>query len=72
MRVSQRTAVLLVGASFLLGVGLMIPFEATVTRALGVTFLLGFIIGGVFLIAAPAFLSADEEERPGGGIDGTT
>jgi hypothetical protein len=72
MRVSQRTAVLLVGTSFLLGVGLMIPFEATITRALGVAFLLGFIIGGVFLIAAPAFLSADEEERPGGGGDDAT
>jgi hypothetical protein len=72
MKVSQKTAVLLVGAAFLFGVGLMIPFEATITRILGVAFLLAFIIGGVFLIAAPAFLSADEEERPGGGVDGTT
>jgi hypothetical protein len=69
--VSEKTAVLLVGASFLFGVGLMIPFETTITRTLGVAFLLGFIIGGVFLVAAPAFLSADEEERPGGD-DGET
>jgi hypothetical protein len=56
----------------LLGVGLMIPFEATITRVLGVSFLFGFITGGVFLIANPSFLSADEESRQGGAGDGGT
>jgi hypothetical protein len=70
---SPRTRrVLLVVAAFMLGVGLMIPFEATITRVLGVSFLFGFIIGGVFLIADPSFLSGDEESRQGGAGDGGT
>jgi hypothetical protein len=55
-----RKALLLVGA-FVLGVGLMVPFDATITRILGMAFLLVFIVGGVFAIADPRFLSADEE-----------
>ena len=38
----------------------MILFEATVTRVIGVVALFGFIISGVFLVASPAFLLADE------------
>jgi hypothetical protein len=56
-----RSALLALG-SFLLGVGLMIPFEEWYTRLLGVAFLLAAIIGGAFIIAEPGFLSADEEE----------
>jgi hypothetical protein len=52
---------LLVAAAFVLGVGLMVPFEAAITRVLGMGFLLAFIVGGAFLIAEPGFLSADEE-----------
>jgi hypothetical protein len=55
-----RKALLLVVA-FVLGVGLMVPFDATITRILGMAFLLAFIVGGVFAIADPPFLSADEE-----------
>jgi hypothetical protein len=55
-----RKALLLV-AAFALGVGLMVPFEATITRILGMAFLLAFIAGGVFVIADPRFLSADED-----------
>jgi hypothetical protein len=59
---SPRTlGVLLVAACFLLGVGLMIPFEATITRVLGVAFLFAFIVGGAFVIAEPGFLSGDED-----------
>jgi hypothetical protein len=61
MKTVHRRAGLLVAVAFLLGVGLMIPFEATITRGLGVLFLFTSIVGGVFLIAEPAFLSADEE-----------
>ncbi len=53
--------VLLALLSFLLGVGLMIPFEAAITRVLGVGFLLAAIIGGAFVIAEPGFLSGDED-----------
>jgi hypothetical protein len=40
----------------LLGLALMIPFEATVTRVLGVACLVGFVVWGVFLIASPDYL----------------
>jgi hypothetical protein len=59
--VNRGRKALLIVAAFVLGVGLMVPFEATITRLLGMTFLLAFIVGGVFVIADPRFLSADEE-----------
>jgi hypothetical protein len=58
---SKGRKALLVVAAFVIGVGLMVPFEATITRILGMTFLLAFIVGGVFVIAEPRFLSADED-----------
>jgi len=56
-----KAGALCVIAALLLGVGLMIPFEATITRVLGVGFLFAFIVGGLFVIAEPGFL-ADEDE----------
>ena len=48
------------------GLALMIPFEETVTLALGVACLLAFVGLGVFLIAHPAALLApDEADEPG-------
>lgn len=61
MREGRRRDALLVLLAFALGVGLMIPFEATITRVLGVGFLLAAIVGGAFVIAEPGFLSSDEE-----------
>lgn len=58
---SRGRQALLLGLAFALGVGLMIPFEAVITRVLGVGFLLAFIVGGVFAIAEPGFLSADDD-----------
>jgi hypothetical protein len=49
-------------ASFALGVALMIPFEATITRILGVAALFGAIVAGVFAIASPELLSDDEDD----------
>jgi len=46
--------------SLALGLGLMLAFEAPVTRVIGVTALFTFIVTGVFLIADPAFLAAEE------------
>jgi hypothetical protein len=46
-------------ACFVLGAGLLFPFEHTVTIVLGVVFLLAFIVCGVFVLASP--------ERLGGG-----
>ena len=50
-------------ACFVIGIGLMIPFEALVTRIVGVTALFAFIVSGVFLIADPDFLGVDEDWR---------
>jgi hypothetical protein len=43
------------------GVVLMVGFEATITRVLGVLLLFTFIVTGVFLIADPEFLGRDED-----------
>ena len=48
--------------SLVVGIALMIPFETTVTRILGVLALFTFIVSGVFLIADPAFLDQDEDD----------
>jgi hypothetical protein len=48
-------------ACFVAGIALMVPFEATLTRVLGVAALLGFVVCGVFLIADPRALSGDDE-----------
>jgi hypothetical protein len=47
-------------ALLLIGLALMIPFEATVTRVLGVAALLAFVVAGVFAIATPAYLDHEE------------
>jgi hydroxyethylthiazole kinase-like sugar kinase family protein len=47
---------------FVLGVLFMIPFEAWFTRVLGVGCLVGAIVAGVFAIATPEFLEAEEDE----------
>ena len=44
----------------LLGGALLFPFDATITLALGVAFLLAFVVCGVFLIAEPGFLADDD------------
>ena len=51
-------------ASLLAGVVLMVAFEHPVTRVLGLLCLFGFIVGGVFQIADPAFLREDEDAEP--------
>jgi hypothetical protein len=40
-------------ACFVLGAGLLFPFDHTVTITLGVVFLLAFIVCGVFVLASP-------------------
>ena len=39
----------------------MLLFEHTLTRVVGVVAMFAFIVSGVFLIASPANLEADEE-----------
>jgi hypothetical protein len=62
--VSRRTRAALVTACGVAGLVLMIGFDAAVTRALGVACIIGFVAGGLFLIASPALLlSGDEDSR---------
>jgi hypothetical protein len=48
-------------ACFVVGVTLMIGFETTITRLVGMASLFGFIVSGVFAIADPAALGEDDE-----------
>ena len=47
--------------SLVLGVVLMVGFEAAITRIVGVAALFAFIVSGVFLIADPEFLGPEED-----------
>jgi hypothetical protein len=58
--VSGLRARLLLAVALALGIGLMVPFEETVTRVAGVACLFAFIVGGVFVIAEPDFLADDD------------
>jgi hypothetical protein len=44
---------------FVLGAGLLFPFEGTLTRIGGLAFLFAFIVCGAFLIANPDDLAAE-------------
>jgi hypothetical protein len=46
---------------FVAGVALMVPFESTVTRILGLAALFAFVVYGVFLVATPAYLDQSDE-----------
>jgi threonine/homoserine efflux transporter RhtA len=59
--VSRRAMEVAWIALLVAGLALMIPFEETITLALGVACLLAFVGLGVFLIAHPsALLAADD------------
>lgn len=59
--VRRRPLLALMFACLGLGLLLMLLFETWLTRALGVAALFGFIVTGVFLIADPAFLAAEDD-----------
>jgi hypothetical protein len=42
------------------GMGLMLAFESALSRVAGLLALFAFIVIGVFLIADPAFLAAED------------
>jgi hypothetical protein len=41
------------GACFVLGAGLLFPFDRTITITAGVLLLVAFVVCGVFLLASP-------------------
>jgi putative effector of murein hydrolase LrgA (UPF0299 family) len=56
---SRGVVVLLV--CLVVGVGLNVAFEHTITRIVGMLLLFAFIVLGVFLIADPRFLGREDE-----------
>ena len=48
------------GACFVLGAGLLFPFDSTFTIIPGVLLLLAFVVCGVFALASPERLGGDE------------
>ena len=48
--------------AFLLGAGLMLPFEYTITRLLGVISFAAFFVLGLLLVANAGFLERDGSE----------
>jgi hypothetical protein len=59
---SQRHLFRATVASFVLGAGLMLAFDVTLTRILGVALILAFIVLGAFTIATPEYLAEEEDE----------
>ncbi len=55
-RLDIATAVL-----FVLGAGLLFPFDSTITITLGVLFLLAFVVCGLFALASPERLGRLKE-----------
>jgi hypothetical protein len=49
-------------ACFVLGAGLLFPFESTITILLGVLLLGAFVVCGVFVLASPEALAAEPED----------
>jgi hypothetical protein len=61
--VSRDRARLLLPLLLVAGLALMLPFEYTVTRVLGIALMFAFIVVGVFAIATPEFLGGDDQDR---------
>lgn len=62
MRPGRPRLALAAVVAFVLGAGLMIPFEATITRVGGMVALAAFVALGLAAIAEPGFLAADSDE----------
>ena len=62
---SQRGLLFVMLGCLAVGMGLMLVFESAFSRVAGLLALFAFIVIGVFLIADPAFLEAEEEDQVG-------
>ena len=47
-------------AALVVALVFMLLFESTITRIVGVASMLAFIVAGVFLVASPGFIDAEE------------
>jgi hypothetical protein len=52
-------------ACFVLGAGLLFPFDKTYTIVPGVVLLLAFVVCGVFALASPERLATDDDANRG-------
>jgi hypothetical protein len=59
----SRPLLLATLASFVVGAAVMIVFEGTIARVLGMTALVGFIVLGLFLVIDPALLDDELDDR---------
>jgi hypothetical protein len=50
-------------ACFVVGAGLLFPFESTVTILLGVLLLMVFVVCGVFALATPDALAREPDDQ---------
>jgi hypothetical protein len=57
-----RGPLALATACLVIGLPVMLIFENTIARVIGVAALLGFIVSGVFAVATPGLLGEEEEE----------
>jgi hypothetical protein len=60
--VTARRNLVATVTAFLLGAGLLVPFDHAATLAAGVVLLFAFVVLGVFTIADPDYLAAAPEE----------
>jgi hypothetical protein len=63
LRAGRLPLVLATPIAFAIGVGLMVPFESTITRVGGIIALAVFVACGLAAIAEPGFLAADGEDQ---------
>jgi hypothetical protein len=62
MRGRPRPAWLAI-ACLVVGIGLLVPFEQTLPVALGIAFLLAFVVLGTAAIARPEYLAGEPERE---------
>jgi hypothetical protein len=62
MRRPRTTLLRATLTALVLGAGLLVPFETTVTLAAGVLLLFAFVVLGVFTIASPEYLAVPPDE----------
>jgi predicted membrane protein len=58
-------------AALVVTVVMMIPFEETITRIVGVVAMFAFIVSGVFLIASPSYIEREDGAELSPGSPGT-
>lgn len=49
-------------ACFVLGAGLLFPFDSTITLLLGMLLLVAFVVCGVFVLASPEALAREPDD----------